>query len=95
MLRPVRHDVNGARAASLADEAPRLRKINESEARGRADRVERHERIVLAGAVQTPYAHGADALGAKIGDGRRGGALGGNRTAGMRPGAERTVLRKE
>ena len=71
--RPVRHDVNLACAAFLTDESSRLRKIDESEARGRADRFERHNRIVLAGAVQTPYARGLDALGAEIGDRRRGG----------------------
>lgn len=69
--------MNLARAAFPADEAPRLREINEGEARGRAYRFEGHDSIVLAGAVRTPDARGLDALGAKIGGRRRGGVRAG------------------
>ncbi len=72
---PANPPEDGARAAFTADEAPGLRKIDENEARWRADRLGRHIRKVLAGVVQTPYARGVDPSLLHVGDGGRGRVL--------------------
>lgn len=82
--RPVRHDLHLPGAAFPADKAPRLRKIDENEARGQLDRFEGHDSVVLAGAIQAPHPRPSDALGAKIGDRRRGGVHDGRRSSGQR-----------
>jgi len=49
--RPVRHDLHLTGTAFPADEASRLRKVDEREARRRSDRLERHDAIVQADGI--------------------------------------------
>jgi len=49
--RPIEQDLNLLHAAFPASEAPCLRQIYECDARGRAEGVERHDSMALAGAV--------------------------------------------